>query len=173
MVNIILTYNPHQASFFSPIFLDIMNYCGQNLPVKHQPLLVLMGLLSLAFLSCPTRPKGTPGFSPESETETVKAPPSATVAIKEVSFRHDVLPLLRELAGDCHTAEDMAGNYALDSYEAIMASGTDSIPNVLPGKPDSSLLYLYLLKGHPFGKRPDSAKLEVIRNWILQGAKNN
>ncbi len=92
---------------------------------------------------------------------------------KGVSFQRDVLPLLRELAGDCHTAEDKAGNYALDSYEAIMAGGTDSIPNVVPGKPDSSLLYLYLLRGHPFGKKPDSTQLATIRNWILQGAKNN
>ncbi len=99
----------------------------------------------------------------------VKQPGDVTL----VSFQRDVLPILKELAGDCHTADNMAGNYALDSYEAVMAPGTDSVPNVIPGNPEKSLFYQYLLKGHPFGKKPDSAKLMTIRTWILQGAKNN
>ncbi|MCX7732333.1 MAG: hypothetical protein N2248_04130 [candidate division WOR-3 bacterium] len=107
---------------------------------------------------------------PVTVPETVNESPSPAPA---VSFQRDVLPILRELAGDCHTKEDMAGNYALDSYEAVMAGGTDSVPNVVPGKPDSSLLFLYLQKGHPFGRKPAPEKLEVIRQWILQGAKNN
>ncbi len=103
----------------------------------------------------------------------VKTVSESSSAVTTVSFQRDVLPILRELAGDCHTKEDMAGNYALDSYEAVMAGGTDSVPNVVPGKPDSSLLFIYLQKGHPFGRKPAPEKLEVIRQWILQGAKNN
>ncbi|MGQ9707696.1 MAG: c-type cytochrome domain-containing protein [bacterium] len=116
---------------------------------------ILFSLLIGFFCACPFRPQ---------QSQTVG---------KAVSFQQEVLPILIELAGNCHTPEDMAGNYALNSYEAVMAGGTDSIPNVIPGKPDSSLLYLYLLKGHPFGITPDSAKLRIIRDWILQGARNN
>ncbi len=109
-----------------------------------------------------------PAATPTTEKST---PPERTTAA--VSFARDVLPILRKLAPDCHTAEDMAGNYALNSYEAVMAPGTDSIPNVIPGNPEKSLLYIYLQKGHPFGKKPDSTQLRIIRDWILQGAKNN
>ncbi len=76
-----------------------------------------------------------------------------TTPANEVSFASDVLPILQKLAPDCHTPEDMAGNYALNSYEAVMAPGTDSVPNVIPGEPEKSLLYIYLQKGHPFGKK--------------------
>ncbi|NPV14059.1 hypothetical protein HPY86_03900 [candidate division WOR-3 bacterium] len=109
-----------------------------------------------------------PAATPTVEKSTPPVRPAP-----EVSFARDVLPILRKLAPDCHTAEDMAGNYALDSYEAVMAPGTDSVPNVVPGNPEKSLLYIYLQKGHPFGKKPDSAQLRIIRDWILQGAKNN
>ncbi|MEO0070330.1 MAG: c-type cytochrome domain-containing protein [candidate division WOR-3 bacterium] len=119
-------------------------------------------LLSLLFLFCPGKTK----TQPPKEIKEAPAPP-------EVSFSRDVLPILLELGGECHNPENKAGNYALNSYEEIIAGGTDSIPNVIPGKPDSSLLYIYLVKGHPFGVKPDSAKLKMVYNWILQGAKNN
>ncbi len=115
------------------------------------------------FSSCPGKPKVP---HPKPETGKDKCTP-------EVSFQRDVLPFLLELAGDCHTLDNRAGNYALNSYEEIMAGGSDSTPNVFPGKPESSLLYIYLEKGHPFGVKPDSGKLKLVRDWILQGAKNN
>lgn len=143
--------------------------------------LILLLPLSAAFLLfCPAKNKTqvretVPAESqaplttvPAHQTADESSPPAPSV-----SFQRDVLPILRELAGDCHTKEDMAGNYALDSYEAVMAGGTDSVPNVVPGKPDSSLLFIYLQKGHPFGRKPAPEQLEVIRQWILQGAKNN
>lgn len=137
--------------------------------------------LCIAFLLfCPAKNKTQIRESASSESpEPVTAAPKVKTASESssaaptVSFQRDVLPILRELAGDCHTKEDMAGNYGLDSYEAVMAGGTDSVPNVVPGKPDSSLLFIYLQKGHPFGRKPAPEKLEVIRQWILQGAKNN
>jgi len=141
-------------------------------------LAVLCGL----FNSCPGRPKTAPaGLATETAESSVTTKPAKTVTrqpanppvSQEVSFRRDILPILAKLCPDCHTSDNMAGNYALDSYEHVMAGGTDSIPNVIPGKPESSLLYLYLQRGHPYGERPDSAQLEMVRRWIVQGAKNN
>ncbi len=147
--------------------------------------LLLSALFFLGLCFCPGKAKNPPPVSNSPEIAPDESPPPATPAestlpertgvmqAKEVSFCRDVLPLLKRLAGDCHTADNMAGEYSLDSYEAVMAAGTDSIPNVVPGKPESSLLYIYLEKGHPFNKKPDSASLNIIRTWILQGAKNN
>lgn len=136
--------------------------------------------ITIFFLFCPSKNRTqvlTPVPSEASDSSIIRESAGEQTGrpavLNEVSFQRDVLPILRELAGDCHTAEDKAGNYVLASYEAVMAGGTDSVPNVIPGKPDSSLLLLYLMKGHPFGKRPSPEKLEIIRNWILQGAKNN
>uniref|UniRef100_A0A7V3PUL6 Cytochrome C Planctomycete-type domain-containing protein n=1 Tax=candidate division WOR-3 bacterium TaxID=2052148 RepID=A0A7V3PUL6_UNCW3 len=140
-------------------------------------------VIVLIVFGCPGKTKVSPAKS-EPGNELMSTPTTPTVAAgqdslkvapasREVSFRNDVLPIIRKLAADCHTAEDPAGNYVLDSYEDIMAGGSDSIPNVIPGKPDSSLLLIYLMKGHPFGKKPAPEQLEVIREWILQGAKNN
>lgn len=143
-------------------------------------LIRVLPLCAAFLLFCPAKNKTqiretAPAESPEPMTAApkVKTVSESSSAVTTVSFQRDVLPILRELAGDCHTKEDMAGNYALDSYEAVMAGGTDSVPNVVPGKPDSSLLFIYLQKGHPFGRKPAPEKLEVIRQWILQGAKNN
>lgn len=134
----------------------------------------------LVFCTCPGAQKtSSPPLATTEETTPTATSPSAEKVIPsvqaktEVSFARDVLPLLKELAGDCHTQEDMAGNYSLDSYEAVMAGGTDSNPNVIPGHPEKSLLYIYLEKGHPFGKKPTPEQLRLVRDWILQGAKNN
>lgn len=158
--------------------------------MKKAKFLVMRAHLYLPFLpvfifwacASPSPKKATPTPLSTEVKETVPAPTATPTAEKstppapttaEVSFARDVLPILQKLAPDCHTAEDMAGNYALNSYEAVMAPGTDSIPNVIPGNPEKSLLYIYLQKGHPFGKKPDSTQLRIIRDWILQGAKNN
>ncbi len=146
---------------------------------KIFPHLVALALLTLC--SCPGKTKNTPPPSEATTNEITASTATETPATvqpalgqkSEVSFHRDVLPLLKELAGDCHTADNMAGEYAIDSYEAVMSGGTDPLPNVIPGKPESSLLYIYLEKGHPFNKKPDSASLNIIRTWILQGAKNN
>lgn len=164
-----------------------------TLPMKRAKFPVMRAHLYLSFLpviifvifgvcASPSPKKATQTPLSTETKETVPAPASTPAVEKstppvrpapEVSFARDVLPILQKLAPDCHTAEDMAGNYALDSYEAVMAQGTDSVPNVIPGNPEKSLLYIYLQKGHPFGKKPDSAQLRIIRDWILQGAKNN
>ncbi len=140
----------------------------------------VLPLFAAFLLFCPPKNKtGVRETVPVESMASMTAVPAPQAANElspptpAVSFQRDVLPILKELAGDCHTKDDMAGNYALDSYEAVMAGGTDSVPNVVPGRPDSSLLFIYLQKGHPFGRKPAPEKLEVIRQWILQGAKNN
>lgn len=144
---------------------------------------VLMAVISV-LVACPGKTKTAPTAPAPVSSPVTPTTESSRVAgevntrepaesVKTVSFSRDVLPILKELAGDCHTADNMAGNYGIDSYEAVMAGGTDSTPNVIPGQPEKSLLYIYLTKGHPFGVKPDSAKLMVIYEWIRQGAKNN
>ncbi len=91
----------------------------------------------------------------------------------EVSFANDVLPIFEAECVVCHGA---SGNWAADSYQAVMGTG-DSAPVVIPGDPDESVL-VQRLEGTegalmpPAGKWPDS-QIQLVRDWIAAGAQDN
>jgi hypothetical protein len=96
-----------------------------------------------------------------------------------VSFAKDIQPMLTQTCMPCHAGgKDAKAGYDLTSYSGTMSNGSDSTPNVLPGKADSSTLYLRLTgavppqmpKGRP---ALDAAQLTTIKKLIDQGAKNN
>ncbi len=94
------------------------------------------------------------------------------------SFASDIEPIFSQYCLSCHTAGNPEGSYALDSYAGALGGGTDTIPNVIPGNADSSLLYRRVagiqLPQMPLGGAPlDTSRIATIRNWIDQGAKNN
>jgi hypothetical protein len=98
-----------------------------------------------------------------------------------VSFRREVAPVLRRFCLPCHTEENMnpSGLY-LDSYGNLMKGGRHGSP-VASGKPDSSTLILKMSANPPFGDpMPLRARrafpadtIQLLRRWILQGAKDN
>ena len=79
----------------------------------------------------------------------------------------------------CHVGGTAAkGKYDITSYAGVMGNGSDSIPNVIPGNADSSILYLRLTgtvpPPMPKGRPPlNAGQLTTIKKWIDQGAKNN
>ncbi|HTW92309.1 MAG TPA: c-type cytochrome domain-containing protein [bacterium] len=107
------------------------------------------------------------------------APKTATPASGDVSFAKDIQPVLTQTCMPCHAGGPAAkGKYDVTGYAGVMGDGSGSAPDVIPGKADSSSLYLRLTgavpplmpKGRP---ALDSAHLGTIRKWIDQGAKNN
>jgi len=103
------------------------------------------------------------------KSEQVKADPS---------FADDVQPIFTASCVSCHNSTEHAGSYDLTSYSLAMGNGTDSIPNVIAGNADSSLLYRRITGAAtpqmPIGGTPlDAMDEATIRNWINQGAKNN
>ena len=86
---------------------------------------------------------------------------------KEVSFGKDIMPIFKKYADDKHGSKS---SYSLESYEGVMK-------NVLPGNPEGSKLY-QRLNGQggpvmpPGNKLPDNL-IQLIYDWIKQGAKNN
>ena len=96
-----------------------------------------------------------------------------------VSFAKDIQPILSQTCMPCHAGgKDAKGSYDLTCYAGVMSSGSDSIPNVIPGNADSSIIYLRLTgtvppqmpKGRP---ALSATQLANIQKWINQGAKNN
>lgn len=103
--------------------------------------------------------------------------------VQKVSFEQDVLPILEQHCGDCHS-RDGAGyeksGLALTGYEDLM-QGTQYGPVVKPGDPLSSTLVI-LVEGRadptlkmPHGDLPglDEQEIATLRAWIEQGAEND
>ena len=101
---------------------------------------------------------------------------------REISFKQDVLPILTEHCLSCHKPGGegyTASGFSVESYEAVM-KGTRLGPVVSAGSHAGSTMVLLLeRKAHPSINMPKDkpplpdGKIDIIRKWIDQGAKNN
>src|SRR5262245_50212297 len=67
--------------------------------------------------------------------------PSAPEPSTTVSYRRDVVPILRRHCVSCHTKNEPEGGLSLDTA-ADFARGGKTGPAFQPGKPDDSLVML-------------------------------
>ena len=89
-----------------------------------------------------------------------------------LTFERDVRPIFKEFCFDCHGAEKkLKGGLDL-RLRRLIAKGGDSGAALTPGKPNESLLLKQLLEGDmpPKGKKVPKEKIEVIAQWIANGA---
>jgi hypothetical protein len=100
--------------------------------------------------------------------------PAVAAVHTEVSFSGEVLPLLEKHCWECHSEQSSELGLKLDTYEGVMA-GSDYGTVIEPGDPDGSLLIDMIQSGDmPEDGDPVPAdEIEVIRNWIAEGAVNN
>ena len=101
---------------------------------------------------------------------------------REISFKQDVLPILTESCLSCHKVGGegfTASGFSVETYDAVM-KGTKLGPVVSAGSHvGSTLIVLIERKGHPSINMPKDkpplpeGKIDIIRKWIDQGAKNN
>lgn len=98
-----------------------------------------------------------------------------------ISFRNDVFPIIEKNCLPCHAVwNDNISGLALDSYDLLIRGGEHGSP-IRPGEADSSLIIRKLRPNPPFGRQmPAMAKekldeetIQVIADWINQGAKDN
>ena len=109
-------------------------------------------------------------------------PPYACAAEEIVSFKEDILPLLKWRCAGCHESGGAGlekSGLDLTSYAGVM-KGTKFGPMVIPREPESSNLMLLLdwrvspALRMPHGKKQlSSCDRSSIRTWIRQGAKDN
>jgi hypothetical protein len=113
----------------------------------------------------------------------------SAAAGEAVSFKRDLVPVLRTQCATCHLTGQEAGNMKLHPGAAHASLvGVQSIESPLlrvkPGAPDDSYLMHKLEGTHldaggsgdrmPFGQPPlDEATRTRIRSWIAAGAENN
>ncbi len=108
--------------------------------------------------------------------------PGACAAEEIVSFKEDILPLLKWRCSSCHEAGGAGyekSGLDLTSYAGVM-KGTKFGPMIIPREPESSNLMLLLdwraapALRMPHGKKQlSSCDRSSIRTWIRQGAKDN
>lgn len=114
---------------------------------------------------------------------TVSGPCADSDPASRVSFGADVRPLLtRPMGGcSCHSSSATSG-FNLGTYDRLRRGGLNSGTSVVvPGQPCDSILVQKLGLAPPFGSRmpyngpPYFApeELQVIRDWIAEGALNN
>lgn len=95
----------------------------------------------------------------------------------EVSFSQTVLPILKDHCSRCH-GDDRKGSLYAISYEGVMAGGKSG-NFVVAGDPDGSRVITSVEKTRePFmPPRVFPAltldRIQAIRQWISEGAKNN
>ena len=96
---------------------------------------------------------------------------------KKPTYDDDVLPVLKQSCVNCHGNDKQKGGLNLASFSAAMQGGSSGAV-VTPGDPDKSRLFT--LSAHkeepkmpPNSAKLDPAKLDTLRLWIEQGAREN
>ena len=94
-------------------------------------------------------------------------------ACEEIVFQRDIRPILKAHCFQCH-GEDQVRESNLDlRLRRWIVQGGDSGPALVAGKPADSLLFQRIESGDmpPGDKSLPTDEIELIANWIRQGAK--
>ncbi len=174
--------------------INIVNFTEDKM--KKQTLLIATLILTVALSACgssspqaPAEPAtATEAFSQLTEEPTAtestipatEAPaatettPAAESTSAGVSFAADIKPIFDTRCIKCHGVERTKEGLDMQTYENILA-GSNNGPVIEPGNADNSLLVQLIVDG----EMPDRGdpvtpdELQLIINWINQGALNN
>src|SRR5690348_4437695 len=65
--------------------------------------------------------------------------PLAVPAAEPIDFAHDIVPIIRQHCGQCHTGDKKKGGFSMNTRAALIAGG-ESGAGVVPGKSGQSEL---------------------------------
>jgi hypothetical protein len=105
------------------------------------------------------------------------AQPQPSKIAKPVSFINDVAPILKENCYACHDSKRRKGKLDMTTFENFRKGGSRDDP-IEAGKPEESVI-IDVLTATGSGRMPPKeagdalpkAKIEIIRQWIKEGAK--
>ena len=97
-----------------------------------------------------------------------------------VSFHKQVKPILQARCQGCHQPAKARGEYLMTDFARLLGGGESEEKAVVPGKPDESYLVLQVTPDKdgaasmpPKGKPLSQVEIDLIREWITQGAKDD
>ncbi len=91
-----------------------------------------------------------------------------------IDFAHQVVPVLREHCGKCHTGDAKKGGFSMNTRESLLA-GSENGAVLETGKADDSLFLEVVLSDDksdrmpPKGPRVPEEQVAVLREWIDAG----
>ncbi len=107
----------------------------------------------------------------------VALPVAFTVAARaaSVDFSHQIVPVLREHCGECHTGDKKKGGFSMNTRADLLKGGENGVA-IIPGSSAKSKLIEVLItkdddaKMPPKGPRLAPEKVQLLRAWIDSGA---
>lgn len=139
--------------------------------LTHLPPIAIVALL---LASC-TKDEGPLHLPP--------VPTNGGEPIDTVYFSGDVIPILQQHCWVCHPPNagmDLGADMAYDNLVNVTTTGFAPMKRVVPGDLINSVLWhkvsytgLYGLNMPPAGEPLTAEELQIIRDWIEQGAMDN
>jgi cytochrome c5 len=98
-------------------------------------------------------------------------PPNPAEPPSVATFTEVQSKILAQSCTRCHSGAHPSGKIDLSSYESLMARPK----TVVPGAPNQSLIYTEIESGSmpPRGPRIDPQLVQLLNDWIQEGAKND
>jgi hypothetical protein len=128
---------------------------------------LLIFLLTACSTSVPATAQSPTLTSANTEAVRSTVSQSPSQSVQEVSFSKDILPIFQQYSDSHHSSQSVL---SLETYEGVMQ-------DVVSGQPEQSKLYQRLIgQGGPVmppGNPLPENLINLIYNWIKQGAKNN
>lgn len=92
----------------------------------------------------------------------------------QISFSDDVQPILESRCANCHFGEFTSAELHMDTYESLM-EGSENGPVIVAGSAKKSLLVQKISTGEmpKRGPKLTPAQVQIIMDWIDQGAQDN
>lgn len=112
------------------------------------------------------------------EAPAATMPPAATeapAAAGSVSFSKDVMPIFQATCVKCHGGSDgVKGDLSMKTYADLMKGGEHGAA-IVPGDAASSLLVKQIVNGKmpKRGPKLPQAQIDLISQWVAQGAQDN
>jgi len=101
---------------------------------------------------------------------------AAATPTQAIDFAHEVVPLLKQHCGECHTADARQGGYSMNTRELTLAGGDSEIAGFVPGKAAASELIRRITTTDPDERMPADGEplpaeaIAVLTRWIDAGA---
>jgi cytochrome c5 len=132
---------------------------------------LLCAASAILLLACASTPP------PDGETiyagRNILSPAEIVAAKQKPVFGAHIKPILETRCVICHNARELPGRMSLENWKLSMASGM-----IVPGHPERSLLVYNIDSKHagvnsmpPVGERITKDELEILTQWIKQGAE--
>lgn len=103
--------------------------------------------------------------------------PLGASSYAQVSFVHDIAPVVLKRCTGCHGEKINLGGYRANTFQYLMKHAPQSPAPVVPGKPEDSQIYKLITAKSDAIRMPRSddpltpEQIGLIRRWIQEGAK--